>query len=360
MNTYYKKVMLGAILMVSISLFSQETFTKKVEKAFEMNNTGELHIDNKYGNVNVTGWNKNKIEIIVEIKVTNKKTENAKSLLDRIETNFRTASNFVSVASEISDKDTSFFSRYFNKVNPFEFDKGNIEINCTVNLPINAEIEVINKFGDVVIGNWTGKLKANLEHGDLWINQSIVNANIDMKFGKLRTKSMTYGTLNLKNGSADIDVCQDLVLKTSGSNIEINKVDKLKLISSKDEVAIEQVGSIDGDIKFSDVQINQLDKNINLTMKVVDFKVLKINQPDALVNINQESSDISINITGLSFKFDATLEEGVLRLPKSFNNVNSDVIDLSKRIRKVSANYGKSKSGTFTFTGNKGIIALKE
>lgn len=360
MNTFCKKATLGILLLAGISVFSQATLTKKVEKVFEMNNTGELHVDNKYGNVTVNGWNKSKIEIVVDIKVTNKKKDNAKNLFDRIDPKFRSANNFVSVVSEFSDKETGFFARYFNKVNPFEFDKGNVVINYTINLPVNAEIEITNKFGDVIIGDWTGKLKANLEHGDLWINQSIINADVNMKFGKLKTKSINYGSINLKNGNVDIETSEDLVLKTSGSNIKIDKVNKLKFISSKDEVSIESVGSIDGDINFSEVQINEVDNDINLTMKVVDFRVLKINQPDANVTINQESSDISINISGLSFMFDATLEEGLLRVPKSFSNVKSDIVDKGKSIRKISASLGKLKSGKFSFIGNKGIITLKE
>jgi hypothetical protein len=97
-----------------------------------------------------------------------------------------------------------------------------------------------------------------------------------------------------------------------------------------------------------------------MSMKVADFRVLRIAKPNANVSINQESSDISLNITGLTFKFDATLEEGFLRLPKTFSNVKSNVIDKSKRIRKITASYGKAPTGTFSFTGNKGVIALKE
>jgi hypothetical protein len=346
--------------MSTFVVFSQETLTRKIEKSYDMTNAGELHVENKYGNITINGWSKNKIAIAVEVKVINNKEDKAKELFKRIETNFKTTSNFVSVVSEISDKDSGFFARYFNKVNPFEFDRGNVEINVTISLPANAEMEISNKFGDVNIEDWTGKLKANLEHGDLWINESIGNTNIDMTFGKIRAKSMTYGSINLKNGGLDMETSQDLVLKSSGSEIEIDNVTNLELISSKDEVIIGHVGSIHGDLKFSNIEIASVEKDINLYMKVVDFRVLKMVQSDNMVVINQESSDISIDITGLSFKFDAILEEGLLRLPKSFSNVKSNVIDKSKRIRKITASYGKTATGAFSFTGNKGVITLKE
>lgn len=353
-------VLLLLIGLSVVATHSQETLTKNIAKTIDMTHAGELYINNKYGNVSVTGWNQNSIEIRIDIKVSSKKRDQAKSLLERIDTEIKTAGDFISITSEFSDKNSSFFSRYFNKVNPFDFDKSNVEINYTINLPLNAEIDLTNKFGDVVLENWTGKLKANVQHGDLWIDETITNANIDMKFGKLRAKSVTYGTISIKNGSLDMKDSKDLLLKTSGSSIDIDQVTDLELISSKDEIVIEDVGKIQGSLMFSNAQINTIDNTIDLAMKVAEFRVSKINQVDAVVNIEQESSEISINISDLAFKFNATLEQGVLRLPKTFSNIDSKMVDKGKRIRDISATYGKQTPGTFTVTGKKGIITLKE
>ena len=359
-HIHYKKIVLLILILVGYSIQSQEILTKKIEKTFKMTNAGELHLDNKYGNIVITGWEENKATVVIDIKVNKKKKENAKVLIDRIVADIKIAGDFASITSEISEKNTSFFSRYFNKVNPFEFDKSNVEINYKVYLPINAEIDVTNKFGDIVIDNWTGKLKANLEHGDLWINDAVSNANIDMKFGKLRAKSVTYGTINLKNGDIDIKKSKNLLLRTSGSNIDINTITNLELYSSKDEITIEHVGDIIGEIYFSKVTAQHVEDKISLLMSVAELRVEKINQPDAMVDINQESSDIHINITGLSFKFNATLEQGLLRLPKTFSNINSKMLDKSERLREIKASYGSPKEGIFSFIGKKGVIVLNE
>ncbi|WP_242204599.1 DUF4097 family beta strand repeat-containing protein [Aestuariivivens insulae] len=361
MNIFYKKSIVLSMLMVNFLVFSQETLTKKIEKKYEISKTGELYLNNKYGNININGWDKSNVVITIDIKVTSKKKDNAKALLDRIEPKFRATTNYVSVISEITEKHTSFLSRYFNLLNPFELDKTNMEINYTLYLPKSMDIVVENKFGDVIIEHWAGKLKANVEHGDLWISEPIMNIYADMLFGKLRAKSIAHGAINLKNGNIEIDESQDLILKTSGTNIKIDKVENLKIESSKDEVVIDYLENIEGDVNFSNMQINEMDNNIDLKMKVTDFRVLKMNQPDATVNINQESSDISINVSGLSFKFNATLEEGLLRLPKTFKKIKSKmVIDKGTRIRNIKATYGVQPKSTFSFTGKKGIITLKE
>src|SRR5690606_7028386 len=274
-----------------------------------------------------------------------KKRENAKDLLDRINPQIKTAGNFIRITSEISDKNTGFISRYFNKVNPFEPDESNIQIDYTIYLPANAEIEVNNKFGDIIIADWQGELKANLHHGDLWINGPITKADIEMKFGKLRGKSIDYTNLNIKNGEVDLDEAKSLRVKSSGTTLKIEKVTELEIYSSKDKVIVEEVTDISGDLSFSNIKLNNVINKINLSMHITDFVVSKIHNKSPVLNIEQESSDININITGVSFNLNITMEQGLIRIPKSFSNIETNVIDENKKIRVINATYGTAPFG---------------
>jgi hypothetical protein len=360
MYTLYKHIIIVAILCSGFTSYAQEILTKNIKKTFDMTNTGELLVDNKYGNVSFTGWDKNKVAITINIKVTHKKKETAKTLLERIDIETKKAGDFVSLTSTISDESSSFFSRYFNKVNPFEFDKSNVDINYTIHLPINAEIIITNKFGDISMDNWTGKLKANIEHGDLWVNDSIANANIDMKFGKLRSKSISYGTINLKNGDIDIKTSKNLLLNTSGTNIDLENATDVEITSSKDNINIQSIKSIKGELKYSNVKIETLESFINLNMRVAELRVSHITKSDPEVTINQESSDIYIGISNLSFNFDALLEEGLFRIPKTVSKLKNTLLDKDDKIRNITGSYGSSYPGTFKLKGKKGIIILEE
>jgi hypothetical protein len=296
----------------------------------------------------------------MNVKVSHKKKENAQDLLDRITPEFKTTGDFISITSNISEKGNSSFTSYFKKVSPFEFDKSNVDINYIIYLPVNAEIDVTNLFGDVMIDNWTGKLKANIEHGDLWINDTVTNAKISMKFGQLRSKSITYGVIDLKNGDINIKQSENLLLNTSGSNIEIKSVKNLELSSNKDELQITSVSKIKGELKYSKAVIDTVNSHIDLNMRVTELQVLKITDKNPEVSINQESSDIEIQIKDLSFKFKAHLQEGLLRLPKTVTHIKSTVIDEANRIREITGSYGNSELGVFSFIGEKGSIVLEE
>ncbi|WP_425236955.1 hypothetical protein [Ulvibacterium sp.] len=361
MDTFYKiRVVLMLLMICGHHALAQEKVSKQLSESYEMTNSGELYLENKYGDVTVTGWDRDNVSITVDITVTHRKKENAKNLLDRISLNTREIENFITVTSEIAEKSTGFFAKYFNKANPFDFDRSNVQIDYTIQLPSNAELDITNKFGDIIIGDWSGKLKANVEHGDVWINKDINNADVVLKYGKLRTKTVNYGNIRIKNGSLDVEESRDLRINSSGTDIEIDRVSSLEIYSSKDEITIEEVGAVHGDLRFTNMQLNNVDEQINLTMKIADFRVSKVQNPDAVIVIDQESSEVSLTISDFSFKFDATLEEGLLRLPKSFKNVETKMLNKGQRIREITATYGKGLSGEISITGIKGVILLKE
>ncbi|RXP64541.1 hypothetical protein EC396_00770 [Lutibacter sp. HS1-25] len=359
MNTFYKNTAaLLLILLSSLAIKAQEAVAKKIVKSYSLTQQGDLTIDSKYGDIVVNGWDKDSIVITANIKVTDKKLENAKDLLKRIQPQIKIVGNLATITSEITAKNESFIANYFNKNNPLDFDKTNVQINYTIYLPKTCSLNITNKFGDIILENFSGRLVTNLQHGDMWINQDLTNASVDLKYGKLKTKSIAYAYIDLKNAALDMETSQNLILNSSGSTVDILKIISFEIISNKDKINISSVEEIRGKIAFSDVKINSLDNEINLNMKITDFKVSNINKPEAFVHIDQESSDININITGLAFKFKANLEQGVLRIPKSFQNIKTVMINNDLKLREINATYGKKPTGKFSITGKKGTILL--
>ncbi|SNY95444.1 hypothetical protein [Flagellimonas pacifica] len=358
---YYKNTVLTVLLgFLTLTVFAQSERSKKWEKSYDLSATGTVQIENKYGNVVINGWDKEELKVSIAIKVTHRKDENAKKLLDRIQPEVTLAGDFVRVTSEIVDRSSSVFSRYFNKANPFDFDKSNIQIDYEVYLPINAELGVINKFGDVIISTWNGDLDANVQHGDVWVNEDISTAKIDMRFGKLNSRRMGYGNIKMSNGSIDMENAQKLKIISSGSNIKLNEVSNLELYSSKDEVSLATIGSLRGDFKFSDVDIATIENEMFLTLRIAEVEIHEILKSDAEIDIVQESSEINIDISGLAFKFRATLEQGLLRVPKSFDNIETNVTNAGRKIRDITANYGNGARGEFSINGIKGVIVLTD
>ena len=132
------------------------------------------------------------------------------------------------------------------------------------------------------------------------------------------------------------------------------------MTSNKDKVNIKNIENISGDFKFSTVTLENLTQEINATLKVTNLNITKISNSNAVVALIQESSDITIDVSGLNFDFKAYLQEGTLRIPKTFKNIDNKVIDKNQKIRDIKAVYGNPTSGKFNFKGYKGSISLQD
>lgn len=361
MDTLYNTILGLAFLLFSMQIgTSQERVSKTVERSFTLNNDGELIIENKYGNINVTGWDQNKVSVKIDIKVNHRKYDTAKDLLGRINPEIKSSSGYVSIVSEIANKNTGWFADFFNRTNPIDADRSRVQIDYEVFLPKKAKLKVTNRFGDVLLEDWSGELHTLIEHGDLWVNEDLNKADIILKFGKVKAHNLNYVSLNLKNGELDMQDSKSLRLNTVGTEMTLGKVNSLEIYSNKDDIAVDKVGTIYGNLKFSTLNLEKLSKDVDLTLKISDFWVRQISNTATEINIEQESSDINLTVNNFPHRFEATLEQGVVRLPKSFENVDSKVLDKGKRMREIRATYGKSETGLIFINGIKGIVTIND
>ncbi|MEN1785052.1 MAG: hypothetical protein AAGF77_07930 [Bacteroidota bacterium] len=331
-----------------------------MEKTFPLNDAGELQLENKYGDIALKGWDQNKVSIKMTIKVNHRKRDNAKDLLSRVDPEIKSSGNYVTITSKISNKNTGWFADFFNRANPIDLDRSHVKIDYEVFLPRKTKLKVTNRFGDVFIEGWQGKLTALIEHGDLWLGEDLSKASIILKFGKIKARNLNYASINLKNGELDMKDGKSLRLTSDGADLSIGIIKALELYSNKDHITLQEVGTVYGNIKFSAVTITKLLGDTDLTMKIADLKVMQIAAPAMEINIEQESSDINLMVAGFSHRFEATLEQGVVRLPKPFENVNSNILDKGRKLRKISATYGKNQTGSINIFGIKGIVTLRE
>jgi len=359
-NSFYKNIIYGVLVVLSFSVHGQNKLTKEIKQTHPLTNDGALYLENKYGDIYINGWEKDEIEIIVNIEASGKNDEKAEELLSLINSNIVATNKQVIIKSEISKKKPSFFNKYLGKIDPFNSDKANTVINYTISLPKSAEIEIQNKYGDVIISDWNGKLKTSVEHGDIRILDNISDSDLSITYGKLRANTLYKTSVFAKNASISIDISNHLKLDSNGSEITLDNIDNLELNSNKDNIEVTQLNTVFGTVKYSTIVFNNVSKKVNLDLNLAELRLLKLNTENPKLTINQRSSEVYINISETNFKFDAQLEQGVLRIPKSFSNINSEVISEKDKIRHIKASYKNVGSGSLTFKGIKGIIILKE
>lgn len=347
-------------LVVSQYSAAQERIFKEIKQTHPLGPGGVFSLENKYGDVVINGWDEDTVSIIVNVVSKGKNKEVAQELLDRIQPTITATDNRIDVVSKITKIEPSLFNKFFNRESSTVSERANSQINYELYLPRNLEVEITNKYGDVIVSDWNGYLKVDIEHGDIRLPAELERARLSINYGKLKASKIESATIIAGDANISIEDSEELRLNTKGSEVEIQNVETLSLTSNKDEMTLGSVNTIAGELKYTTLEVQQMKQRVDLTMNFSELRLLAFGSRTPLLTIDQENSDVYVNILNTAFNFEAKLEQGVLRIPKTMTDIQSEVLDEKKKIRNISANYGKETRGRFSFTGRKGVIILKE
>jgi len=236
---YIKTCLLLCWIVPSIS-FGQFAAERSVTEIVDTESQAELKLENKYGDINISTWEASKMEFTFLFKVRKNDKYAAEELLDRINPVVSNFGRYVSVRSEISEKSTGFFGRLLSEI-AVDLDKSDIEIDINVKVPVNTELEVVNEFGDVVIMDWSGRLRSKIKHGDLHVTESFESANIEHNYGRINLENVKNAEMDIRNVRCKADEVEDLRITSHGSELEINTIKFLNLNSNKDEWRIKSI-----------------------------------------------------------------------------------------------------------------------
>lgn len=359
MSSFYKTFLCGVLCILSYQhVIAQHKLNKEIREIHAFTDENKLYLENTYGNIFITGWNKNTIEIIVNIEAEGRNEDKAQKLLDRVKIDIKATNTEMKIISKIEKKQGGLLGRYISKIDPFKNEK--TTINYTIYLPKKAFAEVYNKYGDITISDWNGKLKTAVEHGDLRISDELSNADMTIKYGKLNAVELHESSITSKDATLEIHNAKNLTIDSDGSEMILNDIENLQLNSNKDKIDIVKMNTISGTLKYSKTVFKTLGGKVKLDLNYGEIRILKHlhNTPD--FDINQKEAEVYINISETAFDFNAKLEQGVLRIPKTMENIESEIINRKEKIRRINASYGNQTKGSITCTGYKGVIILKE
>ncbi|WP_310557523.1 hypothetical protein [Flavobacterium sp.] len=349
------KIFLLSFLIPFFGLANDEEFgfskQKNIKKAYFVNTDAGISIDNSYGNIFVTTWDEDKIEIDVLIKVSGNSEKWVNKRIDDINVEIQALKNLVSAKTIIAQSD------FYNNGNTNSF-----EINYTIKIPKNGSVNLNNKYGDIITGNLTN------------------NSNILCKYGKI-----TLGRLNGSNTSIELGYCPNSTVEyikngtidARYSGLKINEVTKLFLDSNYTDVYIGEGQNISYDSNYGKLKfgkVNSLNASGNyLTIHIAEiFNTLKLETNYSQISIdtiNEKANNATIdigysNITigyspNYDFDFDVSTKYGEFKHGNDLEINNKEEIKNAKQINGFHGKKGVNKLIINSRYGNINLIKNK-
>ncbi|WP_435313659.1 hypothetical protein [Cellulophaga fucicola] len=337
MKTLLYKVI--TLLLLAIPLLSianndigKYTKEKTIKKDFSVNANALLKVANKYGNLNIISWDKNRVEIIVHIKTSGNNEEKVQRKLDDITINFDGSSSLVSAKTNIG-KSSSWGWGNNNNVN--------MEINYTIKLPIKNNIDLTNDYGSITIDRIDGHATINCDYGRLDIGE-LRGRNNNLNFDYTSKSEIDYinsGKINADYSGFTIAKAGDLTLITDYTNASINKMKNLSYNSDYGSITVDDVSSIEGNGDYISVKLGKINGNVSIN---ADYGSIKINE----LTENAGDVDISADYTGVKIGYSPTYNFN-FELNSSYGGINGlDNCNLSVKEVKNSKKYYKGNCGS--------------
>jgi len=207
MKRAFKNILPILLLLVSAQLIAQEGDKKKERKRYEnfkernisktytaSGNT--LNIENRFGNVKVTTWDKNeiKVDIHLETSSTDKEfTEKSFERMDVVETRDGNNINLKTILNKGGEKNTGCNNC-----------SNTIVVDYDIHIPANNSLKIQNSFGDVTLPDYNGPVSLTVKYGGLTAGKLSRPEKIAVDFGKADLKNLGNVDLEFKYSKVNI------------------------------------------------------------------------------------------------------------------------------------------------------------
>jgi len=354
----YRTLSLVAAILVfgTASLLAQE-ITKDFIKTFTLNPALGVVISNRYGDVKVETWEKNEVLISVKVTVEQSSVERSEKLISLIEIEFFESDTAVGAQTKFNEK--------FSSINKGS-GSNKFSIDYTVTLPGKTDLNISNRYGNIEMVNYPGRITIDLRYGSL----------AAMKL--MRGNEKPLNSISISYGSGTIVEANWLSLITRyTSDLSINKIQAMTLDSRYSKTTIDEARSIVGDLKYGNLILGEVD-NLSVSAGYTPIKVKKLNKTLELstkygsfsateIPAGFESISVESGYTGISlgidpaarYKVDINSRYGSLTYCEECMTVTRRIVESNSRELIAVAGDDPNPTATLKIASSYGAVRLK-
>lgn len=329
--------------------------SKRIKKEYTVNSDAKVAIDNRYGDLNITTWDKNRVEIEVIITVKGDDLDEVESKLNSIRIEFNANSSLVQAKTLFREKKSNW-SWWGNSKNT------NYKINYIVKMPKTNSVDLDNDYGSIYLGNLSGKANINCDYGKISIGELSASDNdINLDYcSSSSIVSMKSGSINIDYSKLTIDNSEDIKLNADYSTVKFNKAGNIDFNMDYGSITVNDSEYINGNSDYVTLRFGTISKRVIIDTDYGSLTIKNLKDGFEKVDITGQYTGIRIGVEkGISFDFEIDLQYS------SFKRDN-DKVELFKSISKSTkkyyeGKYGKGKTNSFLSVNSQyGSVRIEE
>jgi hypothetical protein len=352
-NYPMKKLFKILILLIPILGFSfnEETpFVKQkvINKAYFVKSDAVINIDNSYGNITISTWNEDKIELDILIKVSGDSEKWVNRRIDDIDVKIEALTNLVTAKTIIEDSD------FYNNGNTNSF-----EINYVIKIPKNGSIKLNNKYGNIFSTDIFGNVDVECKYGKIVLGKlNGNNSKIELGYcPKSTIEFIKTGNIKARYSGITINESISLNLDSNYTDVVLDDCQNLVYDSNYGKLNLKKINNIKGSGNYMSLKIVDLMSNLDIETHYSKISIEKINEKANNILIDAGYTDLSIGYdVNFAFDFDLSTKYGNIKYDKDFEVKNSEVTNSSKSVDGFYKKKGANKLNIKSMYGNINLI----
>lgn len=347
------------LLFHYLGLFSQEKTATK-QATFEVKKNALVEAECKYGNIHVETWDKTNAHVVVTIKAVGSNTEDLERLLKKIEINIAGNADKVSVKTNLDE-----IVEWYNRGNSLgiRFKDGtrvrlqDLDINFNLSIPHTNNVYLVNKYGDIYLGNLTGNANASLKYGNFKFQQIKGFLNLDLGYATGSVVGIGRSIVNMKYSNLTLGNGVSLRLTSQYSELDAGNLDTLLSESKYNSSQINGVDVLGLTDSYTDVNIGRLSGLAKVVLKYGNFSIDNVTRECDALSLEGSYTDIHIDIADdLQCSLDLYARYADLNYPSNLKIKHRETDNFTK---KVQGTIGNTPTAKITISSNYGGVTIK-
>lgn len=335
--------------------------TRNFMKTFPVGKESVLEVNNKYGTIQITSWDKDSAYIRAEIKASAQNQSKLNKMFDGISVKITRAGNLLIAQTVFTQNINTLFESFKGMTSKVINYDSQVEINYYMNIPEYLNLRIENRYGDVYIENNTGDFDLSLSNGSFKADSPGRESTLKLSFCDATITSFRSGSIDASFSEITVSDVDKLSVKSISSKFRINKAGAINLESRRDDFFIDIIDSMEGTSYFTNFEIGSLTKVINLISRYGNLDIDNIGNRFESVNINSGYSEISLDLDpDASCNIEIRTLNTYLALPSGNIKTEKRTLDEGKKEYITTGIIGKDPgSRLLKIDANRGKIYLK-
>ena len=197
MNRHIRRLSTIAVLLVlSAPVITQAQDVRRqrlINKSFDVGADDKLEIDNQFGNVVVSTWDKEQITVDIEISAKASSDERAQDIMNKIDVKDSKDGHIIWFKTKVDEIHDNEKNKNRNRENDRSFF-----IDYVIHMPASNRLSIENSFGKTEVPAFKGLVTLTSKFGSLNTGKLDNVDQIDVEFGKAYITSVNNGKVMFK------------------------------------------------------------------------------------------------------------------------------------------------------------------